>query len=40
MDQTVYVNNNEEPDDTTNYDLFIDTLQIIAVQLKNTKTKT
>lgn len=34
MDQTIYVNNNEEPDDETNYDLFIDTLQTIAVQLK------
>ena len=40
MDQTVYVNDNEEPDDETNYDLFIDTLQIIAVQIKNTKIKT
>lgn len=40
MDQTVYANDNEEPDDETNYDLFVDTLQIIAVQLKNTKTKT
>lgn len=37
MDQTVYVNNNEEPDDETNYDLFIDTLQTIAVQLKKQK---
>ena len=37
MDQTIYKNDNEEPDDTTNYDLFVDTLQIIAVQLKNTK---
>lgn len=34
MDQTVYVNNNEEAEDETNYDLFIDTLQTIAVQLK------
>lgn len=34
MDQTVYVNNNEESEDETNYDLFIDTLQTIAVQLK------
>ena len=39
MDQTIYKNDNEEPDDTTNYDLFVDTLQIIAVQLKNTKNK-
>ena len=38
MDQTVYMNDNEEPDDETNYDLFIDTLQIIAVEIKNTKT--
>ena len=34
MDQTVYVNKNEEADDETNYDLFIDTLQQIALQLK------
>ena len=34
MDQTVYANNNEESEDETNYDLFIDTLQTIAVQLK------
>lgn len=34
MDQTVYVNKNEEADDVTNYDLFIDTLQQIALQLK------
>lgn len=34
MDQTVYVNNNKESEDETNYDLFIDTLQTIAVQLK------
>lgn len=40
MDQTVYVNDNEEPDDETNYDLFIDTLQIIAIEIKNTKTTT
>lgn len=39
MDQTIYKNDNEEPDDTINYDLFVDTLQIIAVQLKNTKNK-
>ena len=37
MDQTVYVNNNEEPEDTTNYNLFIDTLQKIAVTLKKQK---
>ena len=37
MDQTVYVNNNEEAEDETNYDLFIDTLQTIAVQLKKQK---
>ena len=34
MDQTVYLNQNEEADDITNYDLFIDTLQQIAIQLK------
>lgn len=34
MDQTVYQNDNEEAEDETNYDLFIDTLQTIAVQLK------
>ena len=37
MDQTVYLNDNEEPEDETNYDLFVDTLQVIAVQLKNQK---
>lgn len=34
FDQTIYVNDNEEPDNETNYDLFINTLQIIAVQIK------
>ena len=34
MDQTVYKNDNEEPEEETNYDLFIDTLQIIAIQIK------
>lgn len=37
MDQTVYLNDNEEPTDETNYDLFIDTLQTIAVQIKKNK---
>ena len=37
MDQTVYANDNEEAEDETNYDLFVDTLQVIAVQLKNQK---
>lgn len=35
MDQTVYKNDNEEPDEETNYDLFIDTLQKIAITIKN-----
>ena len=37
VDQTIYKNNNEESSDTINYDLFIDTLQIIAVEIKNKK---
>lgn len=37
MDQTVYQNDNEEAEDETNYDLFVDTLQVIAIQLKNQK---
>ena len=37
MDQTVYLNDNEEAEDETNYDLFVDTLQTIAVQLKKQK---
>lgn len=37
LDQTIYVNDNEESEDELNYDLFIDTLQIIAVQIKNQK---
>ena len=34
MDQTVYLNQNEEEDKKKNFDLFIDTLQQIALQLK------
>jgi len=37
LDQTIYKNDNEEPSDETNYDLFINTLQIIATQIKNNK---
>ncbi len=37
VDQNIYLNQNEEPEDVTNYDLFIDTLQIIAVEIKNQK---
>ena len=33
VDQTIYANDNEEPDDETNYDLFINTLQTIAIQI-------
>lgn len=34
IDQKLYNNDNNEPEDTLNYDLFVDTLQTIAVQLK------
>ena len=37
IDQTVFNNNNKEPEDELNYDLYINTFQIIAIEITKQK---